>query len=412
MTDRNVFHDPSGRRRRWLLRSAAVLGGFGIVVSAVFVLSLVFLPAFPPTPAVPEAVRHALAPGIPRIVPRELRMRRFLLGRARQTLLRQITSEERLRAKSLPTAPPAGGMVVAFYATWQETGLHSLRANAGSITHLMPAWLTLTADGSGLDYRDWDPALTPHNLEVVSIAKGHHIQIWPVLSNAQKRVFDTERAHRLLHSDDTQDQLISELRDWLKARDFQGVNVDLEALSDADLPQVPRFLARMKAAFAPAGLGVSCDIQSTNDQLDWKSLSAPCDFVIIEGYDEHAMVDAPGPISDMSWFRAQLNRAVKQVPPNKLVLGLGNYAYDWTEGGKEAEPLTYLEAVLRARDRRQGEAPDSVVNFDPAALNPTYNYEDDDGKEHEVWMLDGVTAGNQLHLAHALGVRQYALWVL
>ena len=412
MTDRTVFHDPTGQRRRWMLRLVAVLGGFGIIVSAVFVLSLVFLPAFPPTPAVPEEVRHALAPGIPRLAARELRMRRFLLGRARQTLLRQITLEERARARALTSAPPAGGMVVAFYAPWQQTGLHSLRANAGSITHLLPAWLTLSADGSGIEDRDWDPTLTPHNLEVVGIARSHHIQIWPVLSNAEKRVFDRERAHNLLADEDTQKALITELRDWLKARDFQGVNVDFEALPDADLPLVPKFLTRLKKEFAAAGLGVSCDIQSTNDQLDWKALAAPCDFVVVEGYDQHAMVDQPGPISSMAWYQEQLDRAVSELPAEKMVLGLGNYAYDWTAGGKEAEPLSYLQAVLRARDQRPGEAPDSVLNFDPEALNPTYNYEDDAGQEHEVWMLDGVTGGNQLKLAHTLGVRQFALWVL
>jgi spore germination protein YaaH/peptidoglycan/xylan/chitin deacetylase (PgdA/CDA1 family) len=412
MSDRTVFHDPTGQRRRWMLRLVAVLGGFGIIVSAVFVVSLIVLPAFPPNPAVPEAVRHAFAPGLPHLGPRDVRMRRFLLSRARQTLLRQITVEERARSKAPPAKPVAGGMMVGFYAPWQPTGLHSLRANAGSITHLLPAWLKLSPDGSGIDDRDWDPTLTPQNLEVVGIARAHHMQIWPVLSNAEKHVFDRTRAQNLLHDEDSQNGVITELRDWLKSRGFQGVNIDLEALPDADLPLVPKFLARLKAAFAPEGLGVSCDIQSTNDQLDWKALAAPCDFVVVEGYDEHATVDAPGPISSMGWYREQLDRAVTEVPPAKMVMGLGNYAYDWTEGGKEAEPLSYLGAVLRARDRRQGEAPRNVVDFDPEALNPTFNYEDDTGTEHEVWMLDGVTAGNELHLAHTLGVRQYALWVL
>jgi poly-beta-1,6 N-acetyl-D-glucosamine synthase len=411
VSDRTVFHDPSGQRRRWMLRLVAVLGGFGIIVSAVFVVSLIVLPAFPPNPAVPEEVRHAFAPGIPKLGPREQRMRHFLLSRARQTLLRQITVEERARSTP-PAKPVTGGMMVGFYAPWQPTGLHSLRANAGSITHLMPAWLTLSPDGSGIDDRDWDPTLTPQNLEVVGIARAHHMQIWPVLSNAEKHVFDRTRAQNLLHDEDAQNGVITELRDWLKSRDFQGVNIDFEALPDADLPLVPKFLARLKAGLAPAGLGVSCDIQSTNDQLDWKALAAPCDFVVVEGYDEHATVDTPGPISSMGWYREQLDRAVKEVPPAKMVMGLGNYAYDWTEGGKEAEPLSYLGAVLRARDRRRGEAPQNVVDFDPEALNPTYNYDDDAGKEHEVWMLDGVTGGNELQLAHTLGVRQYALWVL
>jgi poly-beta-1,6 N-acetyl-D-glucosamine synthase len=411
MSDRTVFHDPSGRRRRWLLRLAAVVGGLAIIVSAVFVLSLVFLPVFPTSPAVSESVRRAFTPELPRLAAREQRMRKFLLGRARQALLKRIAADEHSGLSRTPVTTATNGIIAAFYATWQETGLHSLRANAGSITHLLPVWLTLSGDGSALDLRDWDPALTPHNLEVVSLAREHHMAIWPVLSNAQKKIFDPERAHRLLVSPEAQHALATSLRDWLRDRHFQGVNVDFENLTEQDNALVPLFLARLREVLAPAGLGVSCDIQSTDETLDWKALAAPCDFVIIEGYDQHAMLDTPGPISAMDWYRDVLDRAVRKVPPAKLVIGLGNYAYDWPDKG-EAESMTYLEAVLRARDRRSGEAPDSVVNFDPAALNPTYNYDDDSGREHEVWLLDGVTAGNQMRLARAQGVRRFALWVL
>jgi poly-beta-1,6 N-acetyl-D-glucosamine synthase len=411
VTDRTVFHDPSGRRKRWLVRFAAVGGGIAIVVSVVFILSLIFLPVFPPSPAVPENVRRALVPGLPKVTERAQRMRHFLLARVRRDLLLHIAQDE--RAKKAPAAAAVGNNIVAaFYATWQETGLHSLRANAGRITHLMPVWLAITPDGAGIDFRDWDPALTPHNLEVVGLAHDHHMQIWPVLSNAERKRFDRGRAHRLLTSIPAQEHLATDLRDWLRDRHFQGVNVDLENLDAGDSPRVPAFLARLRAVLAPAGLGLSFDIQSTDETLDWKALAEPCDFVMVEGYDEHGMVDQPGPISSTNWYREVLVHAVEKIPPAKLVMGLGNYAYDWPEGGGEAESMSYLEALLRARDRRMGEPPDSVVNFDPAALNPTYNYVDDAGKDHEVWMLDGVTVGNQMRLARALGVQRFALWAL
>ena len=411
MSERTVFHDPSGRRRRWLLRLTAVASGLTLIVCIVFVLSLIFLPAFPPSPTVPENVRRGLGPGIPKLSERAQRMRHFLFSRARHDLLRRIAVDEKERKVQAPPTPD-NGIIAAFYATWQETGLHSLRANAGHITHLLPVWLAITADGGDIDYRDWDPALTPHNLEVVNLAHDHHMQIWPVLSNAVKRKFDRDRAHRLLNSPELQRHLAENLRDWLNDRHFQGINVDLENLADEDLPRIPQFLALLRATLAPAHLGVSCDIQSTNDQLDWAAIARPCDFVVIEAYDQHAAVDVPGPISSMAWFQVILEQAMKKVPEQKVVLGLGNYAYDWNMAGGEAEPLTYLEALLIARDRRPGEAPDSVVNFDPDELNPTYNYYDDAGKEHEVWMLDGVTAGNQLRVARALGMRRFSLWVL
>src|SRR5207237_10016736 len=125
-----------------------------------------------------------------------------------------------------------------------------------------------------------------------------------------------------------------------------------------DAPVVPACLQRLRAALAPAGLGVSFDIQASIEAATWPALAAPCDFVVIEGYDEHGMNDEPGPISSLDWYRSVLDQAVKKLPPSKVVVGLGNYAYDWPEGGGEAESMTYLEAVLRARDQRPGEPAD------------------------------------------------------
>ena len=82
MSERTVFHDPSGRRRRWLLRLTAVASGLTLIVCIVFVLSLIFLPAFPPSPTVPENVRRGLGPGIPKLSERAQRMRHFLFSRA------------------------------------------------------------------------------------------------------------------------------------------------------------------------------------------------------------------------------------------------------------------------------------------------------------------------------------------
>ena len=48
--------------------------------------------------------------------------------------------------------------------------------------------------------------------------------------------------------------------------------------------------------------------------------------------------------------------------------------------------------MVAASTYRQNETPDAIVDFDPEALNPTFWYVDDEAKEHEVWMLDAVTA--------------------
>ena len=51
----------------------------------------------------------------------------------------------------------------------------------------------------------------------------------------------------------------------------------------------------------------------------------------------------------------------------------------------------------------------SDVTFDPDTFNPHYSYYDAKDQIHTVWMLDGVTAYNQIRAAEQAGVRGTAL---
>ncbi|MGZ4780194.1 MAG: glycosyltransferase, partial [Thermoanaerobaculia bacterium] len=345
-------------------------------------------------------------------IPRhQTRMQQFLLKRTRERLLNEIAREQRI-ARSRAALPPVTGpgIVAAFYAPWQETGLNSLRKFAPQMTHVLPAWVHLNDDGRTLDFHDWDPAMVPHNLEVLEVARTNNLNIVPVFSNAQQSDFEPLRVHRFLQDPGAQNALIVQLRNWVLTNRFQGINVDFENLKDEDYALLDSFLARMKADFAPHHLIVSADIEATTP-VDWKRISSICDFVVVMAYDEHGAGPTPGPIASMGWYRQVLQRAVRSVPREKLVIGLGNYGYDWMKGRDWADPLTYQQALVLAKEYRQ-ETPDKVVDFDDDALNPTFWYVDENQKEHEVWLLDGVTAANQWMLAQSYGIRGVGVWVL
>src|SRR5207248_3157891 len=113
---------------------------------------------------------------------------------------------------------------------------------------------------------------------------------------------------------------------------------------------------------------------------------------------------SPGPIASMNWYRRQLQRAVQSIPREKLVIGLANYALDWSDGDDYAEPMSYQGALVTASTYRVTETPEQIIDFDATELNPTFWYVDDKGKQHEVWMLDAVTAANQWLVAQNYGV--------
>jgi cellulose synthase/poly-beta-1,6-N-acetylglucosamine synthase-like glycosyltransferase/spore germination protein YaaH/peptidoglycan/xylan/chitin deacetylase (PgdA/CDA1 family) len=420
MHDHAVFFDPSHRRWWWIKRIGTLLGLMAVVTVSFWLVSLFTVPLLPGFRGITEDIRRGLrVPAHKQARAQYLQKsaRERLLALVRQDRKNQLAREAKGPVRAIETGKP---IVAAFYAPWEETGLHSLDANAGRMTHLLPVWIHLRADAQGLDFHDWDPALTPHNLEVVKKARENNLNIVPVFSNAQVSAtgsgeFDPKRVHLFLNDPAIQAKTIADLKRWCVTMRFQGINVDFENLDAADYPLLIPFLKRLKTSFAQKNLLVSVDLEArkeATDALDWRAAASICDFVVVMAYDEHSENSAPGPIASISWYRGVVQHAVQSIPREKLVVGIANYSYDWMEGREWAEPLSYQGALVMAHDYRQEEKPEDIVDFDETALNPTFRYKDDDGKDHEVWMLDAVTAANQWLIAQNYGVRGMAVWVL
>jgi cellulose synthase/poly-beta-1,6-N-acetylglucosamine synthase-like glycosyltransferase/spore germination protein YaaH/peptidoglycan/xylan/chitin deacetylase (PgdA/CDA1 family) len=412
MSDVAIFFDPSRRRWWWIKRVGTLFGLFAVVTISVWLVSLLTLPFLPDIPGITVPIRRNLkrAINLPR---HSARLTQFAAKRYQAKLLTQINNDNRAYlAKASKPPIKANNIVAAFYAPWLETGLHSLKANAPKMTHLMPSWVHLQEGARGLDLHDWDPAMVPHNKEVLKIARESNLNIMPVFSNAELSDFDSKRVHILLTSPAIQTDIINQLRQWVLINNFQGINVDFENMPESDHALYLPFLRRLKAAFAPYHLAVSADLEASQD-INWREAASICDFVVVMAYDENgAGTKTPGPIASIGWYRGVLARAQREIPADKLVLGLANYAYDWEEGRDWADPLNYQSALIAAEKYRDGEKPEQIVDFDDQYMNPTFQYDDDAGKHHEVWFLDAVTAANQWAIAQRRGVHGVAVWVL
>jgi cellulose synthase/poly-beta-1,6-N-acetylglucosamine synthase-like glycosyltransferase/spore germination protein YaaH/peptidoglycan/xylan/chitin deacetylase (PgdA/CDA1 family) len=412
-----IFLDPSRKRWAWIKRVGTLLGLASAILISFFLLSVFTMPVLPTMPGITTAIKRSLTRTLPR---HQTKLQQYVARRYRERLLAQIALDrQRLRSRAAEPLVKSRAIVAAFYAPWQETGLHSLKANAGKMTHLFPAWLHLKADATGIDLYDFDEKIVPHNTEVLKEARASHLNIIPVFNNVQTDPyggtgqFKPERVHTLLTNGLLQDRLIMQLRQFLLANRFQGINIDFENLSPAsDYKLLPDFLSRLERSFRPFGLIVTTDIEAGSTALDWRRIAAASDFVIVMAYDEHTEVGPPGPIASIDWYRRVLNRALAEIPRDKLVIGLANYGFDWTRGDPDADVLTYQGALVTAREYHPDETPQEMIDFDPKALNPTFTYVDEKNREHEVWFLDAVTAVNQWMIAQTYGVRGAAVWVL
>lgn len=133
------------------------------------------------------------------------------------------------------------------------------------------------------------------------------------------------------------------------------------------------------------------------DDLHWpaRDLTRAADRLILMGYDEHWQGGVPGPIASKTWFIRQLDLTLAGVDRSRIIVALGNYAYDWHDG--RADALTVEEAWLAARD--SGAKP----VFDRQSGNLGFSYAEN-GKRHDIWFLDASTAWNQMQHLSRLGL--------
>ena len=402
MAEHPVFFDPAGKRGRLsAILGGTILGIVSLVVVALLVAAIILKPSLPDFHVEHRATTY--------------RDPLSITDRGTTILapkLRQALDADVRKASVTAKRPNQGRVVMGFYAPDQSAGLESLQTHAAAMTHLSCEWLHLTADGTAIDYaRDYDLAINPRNVKVEELARRGGVRIIPMLDNSNGGDFDERRAARLLGSPALQAKMATEIVGFLVQHRYDGLNLDLEELNGADSKGLLAFARKLQAAFAPHGLSLSVDVEAGNDELDLEALADTCDFIVPMLYDEHSETGAPGSIASFAWSEAALAAILKTVPESKVVMGIGNYGYDWPASGKPAEPLTFQEALTTAEGYRS-ERPDKVLRFDPASSNTTFAYRDDDDRLHRVWLLDAVSAYNQTLAAGDLGLRGAALWAL
>ena len=402
MVETPVFFDPAGRRKRL----ASLIVGTLVVVTFGTTMLLLVAAVFFGTDLQSLKVRH-----------RSTTFQDPLTISARGTTalaprLRRMLSEDVRHAAHDAKKNSEQRVVLGYYAPYESAGIESLRRHATAMTHIAAQWLHLSADGRSIDYRrDYDPSLNPKNLEVDRIARESGIRLLPMLDNYGLKDFDRKRSARLLRDPSLQRSFAKELTAFIVVHHYDGLQLDLEELDGEDSKGLVSFASVLQKSFAPHRLSLSAAVEVENDELDVAALAERCDFIVPMLYDQHSDSGTEGPIAGVEWGEAGLAKILQTVPEPKVVMGIGNFGYDWVEGKSGAESMTFQDALSTAAGYRS-ESPSKVLRFDPDTSNTTYAYRDDDDRLHRVWLLDAISAYDQTLDAADLGLRGAALWNL
>jgi cellulose synthase/poly-beta-1,6-N-acetylglucosamine synthase-like glycosyltransferase/spore germination protein YaaH/peptidoglycan/xylan/chitin deacetylase (PgdA/CDA1 family) len=281
--------------------------------------------------------------------------------------------------------------VYAFYVNWDTKSERSLRDNIDAIDVLIPQWFRLTPD---LEIE------SNIQMKIGELAKKHNVKVVPLITNEQNGEWNQETIHKLLNSPEEQAKVIKNLHTQIKKQDFDGINIDFENINKSDRDLLTYFMRDLYKVFHADGLSVSIDVPPANEAFDYKALENHADKIILMSYDENTL--NPGPIASSTWFKENLSRISK----DKLIVGLGNYGYDWDWDSKQAGETVSFNDVTRLAEKA-----DLKIQWDDMSQTPYLKYRDKN-KAHEIWFLDSVTFYNQLKMSAQAGTQGIALWRL
>jgi peptidoglycan-N-acetylglucosamine deacetylase len=312
----------------------------------------------------------------------------------------------------------------AFFVSWDPNSLASLKRHYKDLDLLLPEQLhAVSADGAItiVDYERGQHTAKYTPSEAVAILHDDKLHQWMKQSNVELPMMGLLNNYdgvswrikemvEMLASPDARHNLARDLVQFAVQAHEAGVLVDFEEVPDTSQKHYREFVTELAAGMHGAGLKLMVALPARDDAYDYGYFAKQADAIVLMNFDEHWLTSPSGPIASQDWFVENLRQVLEEVPAQKIVVSIGSYAYDWTETIKNkpisAESLTIQEALLHAYES------EAQVEFDPTSLNPHYSYSDEQNHVHQVWMLDAVTAYNQLRAAERLGVQGTAMWRL
>ncbi len=214
-------------------------------------------------------------------------------------------------------------------------------------------------------------------------------------------------------------RLSSALVTAISAKNLDGVNFDFEGKGSADRNGLTALITQVSASLHAADphwqVTMATYASSASDPhgfYDIPALAPAVDAFFVMAYDMNDP-SSPSPTAPLvgSGFNdtKTLQAYTAVVPPQKVILGVPYYGYDWpTANGTLGAPATGAEtAVSYSQIASSGEP----TYWDPATETAWTSYQVN-GQWHETYFDDPTSLALKARLAGAYGIRGMGIWAL
>jgi len=271
--------------------------------------------------------------------------------------------------------------------------------------------------------KDDGSLVIPDDEELIEISKEYKTAPVMVISTLNERgAFDSDIAVKVISDLDFQNTVINNLEKIAREKGYYAIDVDFEYIPGEYAEEYAEFIAALRERMAPLGKKVfaalSPKVRADQEGLlyeghDYGLVGEAADMVLLMTYEWGYTFGPAMAVAPLPNVRRVIEYAITEIPPDKILLGVPNYGYDWTlpfvEGESRARSLGNEEATRIALDRR------ARIKFDEEGRAPTFNYYDIvNGRpvEHEIWFENAQSVYETLALVDEFGLEGIGIWNL
>ncbi|MBI2939612.1 MAG: hypothetical protein HYY04_04170 [Chloroflexi bacterium] len=289
-----------------------------------------------------------------------------------------------------------------YWVSYDPASRESLRQNAARLDIVAPGFFAMRGDGTVVGDDD---------AEVSRLARSGGARLVPLVRNRDQY----DAFSPVLNDPDRRRSAVGNLVGLVQRHGYDGLHLDLEAINHADRPGLTALVGELAERLRPRGKLVTIALPARDREqttgwagaYDYAALGRISDYVVIMTYAYRTPSSTvPGSISPLPRVESAARYAASQIPPAKVLLGIGLWGYDWrVTAPTSVQSRRYLETQGLGR-LHQG----------------TYGYSEVDqsawlryrigAEQHEVWFEDRRSVAAKQGVARQLGLGGTALWRL
>ncbi len=303
-----------------------------------------------------------------------------------------------------PWNPVGSPIMMTWEYVGQKTAQPDVLGELEGVQVLSPTWFHLREEGLVINRAD---------KAFVEWAHRRGDQVWALFDNG----FDPEMTHEVLHDTDLRIKVYKQLLTYADLYLLDGINIDFENMYLKDKEAFVRFIKELAPLLHEKEITLTVDVTFHSNSETWsrcydrKALSQAADYLIVMGYDEHgASSPSAGSVSSLPWVKRGLQEMLKEVPAEKLLLGVPFYTRLWIEETKPSGEKELTVKTMTMERAREWISQRQLTVSEDVATGQHYVELEEGDKVYKMWLEDEYSLKKRVELIKKYNLAGLAAW--